>query len=50
MAAIRVNLSLDQDIYKRFLEIAEDNGIKTSTWVTLQMRKFIEKMDEPKKK
>lgn len=50
MATVKINITVDEDVYKRFLEIAEDNGIKTSTWVSLQMRKFVEKMDEPKKK
>ncbi|MDP4158139.1 MAG: hypothetical protein Q8911_00035 [Bacillota bacterium] len=50
MATIKINITVDEDYYARFLKIAEENGIKTSTWISAQMKKFVDKMEEPKSK
>jgi len=49
MVTKRVNITLDPEIYERFLKVAEKKGIKVSTWINQQMKQFVEE-EETKKK
>jgi isopentenyldiphosphate isomerase len=38
----RQNITLDPEIYEKFIEIANKKGIKLSPWVNSKMKEFIE--------
>ncbi|KEI09287.1 uracil-DNA glycosylase [Clostridium sp. K25] len=48
MATIKKNITVDQDVYDRFIKIAEENGIKFSTWINLQLKRFVETQENKK--
>ena len=54
MATVKKNITVDEDVLKDFLEIAEYKGIKVSTWISQQMKRFVEeekpKLEKLKKK
>lgn len=42
MATKRQNITIDTEVYEKFIEIANKKGIKLSPWVTSKMKEFIE--------
>ena len=50
MVVRRINITLDPDVYDRFIKIAEDRGIKISSWITSVMRKFVEEEEKKMEK
>ncbi|MBT2727825.1 hypothetical protein J7E63_12840 [Bacillus sp. ISL-75] len=49
----RHNISLEDDVYRDFVKLAEKKGIKISTWINQQMKQFIEEeklLEEIRKK
>jgi hypothetical protein len=44
----RQNITLEQETYEKFIEIANKKGIKLSPWVNSKMKEFIEKEDGEK--
>lgn len=49
MAVRKSNMTIDPDIYDRFIAIAGKKGIKTSTWVTAKMKEFVEQEEAAEK-
>lgn len=53
LAAKRENMTIDPEVYEEYCKYAGKNGIKSSTWVNLQMKNFIEEekmLEEIRKK
>ncbi|MHB9897663.1 hypothetical protein [Clostridium botulinum] len=42
MVVVRKNITVDENVYERFIKIAEGKGIKFSTWINLQLKNFVE--------
>ncbi len=42
MATIKKNITVDEEVYEKFIAIAERKGIKFSTWINLQLKNFVE--------
>jgi len=38
----RQNITIEQEVYEKFIEIASQKGIKISPWVNSKMKEFIE--------
>lgn len=38
----RQNITIEQEVYDKFVEIASKKGIKLSPWVNSKMKEFIE--------
>ncbi|KEI16990.1 uracil-DNA glycosylase [Clostridium novyi B str. ATCC 27606] len=47
MATIKKNITVEKEVYEKFITIAEQNGIKFSTWINLQLKRFVEKNEDP---
>jgi len=45
-ATRRVNITLDPDVYERFIKIAEKKGMKVSTWINQRMKEFVEEEEK----
>lgn len=42
LAVRKANMTIDIDVYERFIKIAEKKGIRVSTWVNARMKEFVE--------
>lgn len=42
LAVRKANMTINPDIYERFIKIAEKKGIRVSTWVNAKMKEFVE--------
>ena len=42
----RQNITIEPEVYEKFVEIASKNGIKLSPWVNSKMKEFIEEEEE----
>lgn len=45
----RQNITLEPDVYEKFIEIATKKGIKLSPWVNSKMKEFIEEEERNNK-
>ena len=45
-ATRRVNITLDPEVYERFIRVAEKKGIKVSTWINQRMKEFVEEEEK----
>jgi isopentenyldiphosphate isomerase len=48
LATRRQNITIDSEVYEKFIEIANTKGIKLSPWVNAQMQQFIEQEERSK--
>lgn len=42
LAVRKANMTIDPNVYERFIKIAEKKGIRVSTWVNARMKEFVE--------
>jgi choline dehydrogenase-like flavoprotein len=38
----RQNITIEQEVYEKFIEVASKKGIKLSPWVNSKMKEFVE--------
>lgn len=48
MAVERKNITLDPEVYEKFISIASKKGIRLSTWINAKMKEFVEENTEDK--
>jgi sugar/nucleoside kinase (ribokinase family) len=45
LAVRKANMTINSDIYERFIKIAKKKGIRVSTCVNARMKEFVEQED-----